>query len=186
MGNTRGILKQLESTATVEAIYKRQNAGKGAALRDGFTQAIGDIVVVQDADVEYDPQDITRLIEPILRDEADVVYGSRFLSKPQTSRLHRFGNWALTLASNWTTGLKLTDMETCYKAFRRDVLASLSLQQNRFGFEPEVTAKIARRGYRVVEVPISYRPRSYAEGKKIGIRDLLSTLWCIVRYGFRD
>lgn len=185
---TRAILRELDAAGDLLVIFKAQNEGKGAALRTGFKQATGDIVVVQDADLEYDPRDILPLLKPILAGEADVVYGSRFLhEKPHDkSLIHRFGNWALTFASNVTTGLKLTDMETCYKAFKREVIAKINIQQNRFGFEPEVTAKIGRRKHRVKEVPISYNARSYAEGKKIGVKDLFNALWCIVRYGLFD
>lgn len=185
---TRPILQELAAAGDLHAIFKTQNEGKGAALRTGFKKASGDIVVVQDADLEYDPRDILPLLKPILAGDADVVYGSRFLhEKPHDkSLLHRFGNWALTFASNATTGLRLTDMETCYKVFKREVLTQFEIRQNRFGFEPEVTAKLGRRKFRVKEVPISYNARSYAEGKKIGVKDLFNALWCIVRYGLFD
>ena len=185
---TRQELAALDHLPGLHIISKPQNEGKGAALRTAFRRASGDVVVVQDADLEYDPRDIVALVRPLIQGEADVAYGSRFLGTPpaDSSRLHRLGNRLLTWASNATTGLDITDMETCYKAFRRDVLRGFEIQQNRFGFEPEVTAKIARRKCRVVEVPISYAARSYAEGKKIGVLDLASALWCIVRYGLRD
>jgi glycosyltransferase involved in cell wall biosynthesis len=185
---TREILSQYECAAEVHAIFKPQNEGKGAALRTGFRRVSGDVVVVQDADLEYDPRDILPVIKPIVCGQADVVYGSRFLGREHQDRslLHRFGNRVLTAASNWTTGLKITDMETCYKAFRRDVIRSFEIRQNRFGFEPEVTAKIARRKFRLAEVPIRYAPRGYAEGKKIGLGDLWNALYCILRYGCRD
>lgn len=164
-------------------VRHEHNRGKGAALRSGFAVATGDIVIVQDADLEYDPADYERLIAPILRGEADVVYGSRFSHNKQASPLwHSLGNKALTIASNLFTGLALTDMETCYKAFRRDVIQSFDIEETRFGFEPEITAKIAAAGYRVVEVPIAYRPRNYAEGKHIGWRDGVRALFCIVKY----
>lgn len=185
---TRQMLSQYECAHDVHVIFKPQNEGKGAALRTGFRRVTGDVVVVQDADLEYDPRDILPVIKPIVCGQADVVYGSRFLdSQPQGhSLVHRLGNRVLTAASNLTTGLRLTDMETCYKAFRRDVIRSFEIQQNRFGFEPEVTAKISRRKYRVAEVPIRYAARGYAEGKKIGLKDLFNTLYCILRYGVRD
>ncbi|HZN36684.1 MAG TPA: glycosyltransferase family 2 protein [Pirellulaceae bacterium] len=185
---TRDLLEQYEAAHEIHVIFKPQNEGKGAALRTGFRRVSGDVVVVQDADLEYDPRDILPVVRPIVCGQADVVFGSRYTGEASqdASRLHRFGNRLLTKASNWLTGLELTDMETCYKAFRREVLRSFEIQQNRFGFEPEVTAKIARRGYRIGEVPIRYSPRGYAEGKKIGLGDLLSTLWCIVRYGLWD
>jgi glycosyltransferase involved in cell wall biosynthesis len=185
---TREFLSQYECAADVHVIFKPQNEGKGAALRTGFRRVTGDVVIVQDADLEYDPRDILPVIKPIVCGQADVVYGSRFLDNTSQDRslVHRLGNRLLTAASNRLTGLRITDMETCYKAFRRDVLRSFEIQQNRFGFEPEVTAKIARRKLRVQEVPIGYAARSYAEGKKIGLKDLFSTLYCIVRYRLAD
>lgn len=185
---TKKVLDDLAFPLRLEVIHKPRNEGKGAALRTGFRHASGDIVVVQDADLEYDPRDILPLLPPILRKEADVVYGSRFLTeKPQhSSVIHQWGNAILTGTSNLLTGLDLTDMETCYKVFRRDVLTKFEIQQNRFGFEPEVTAKLARRKFRIVERPIHYAARSYAEGKKIGVKDLFNAIWCIVRYGLAD
>lgn len=185
---TRQLLEPLEQLPDMQIIYKPKNAGKGAALRTGFQHATGDVVVIQDADLEYDPRDIPTVLKPIVQGEADVVYGSRFLHKEQQdpSFLHRLGNGMLTWASNRLTGLRLTDMETCYKAFRRSALRTIEIKQNRFGFEPEVTAKIARRKYRVSEVPIHYNARGYEEGKKIGIRDAFNALYCIIRYGLSD
>jgi glycosyltransferase involved in cell wall biosynthesis len=185
---TRQILAEYEHKRSINIILKPRNEGKGAALRTGFRQVSGDVVIVQDADLEYDPADILNVIRPILEGQADVVYGSRFLeqSRASDSSIHRFGNACLTKLSNWFTGLDITDMETCYKAFRRDVLASFEIRQPRFGFEPEVTARIARRKYRLCEVPIRYSPRGYAEGKKIGVKDLFSTLYSILRYGLAD
>jgi glycosyltransferase involved in cell wall biosynthesis len=191
---TRAVLRRYEADRDMRIIYKPQNEGKGAALRTGFAHAQGDVVVVQDADLEYDPRDLARVIQPIVEGKADVVYGSRYLAdsgnaefrtrrRRDGSWLHRIGNAALTGASNLFTGLRLTDMETCYKAFRRDVIQRIELMQDRFGFDPEITAKIARRKVRVCETPISYVPRTYAEGKKIGVRDALQTLYCIVQYG---
>ena len=185
---TRHILSQYEVADGIHIIYKPQNEGKGAALRTGLRRVTGEVVVIQDADLEYDPRDILSLVQPLIAGQADVVYGSRFLSgsPPESSIVHRLGNALLTRLSNWATGLDLTDMETCYKAFRREVISSFEIKQPRFGFEPEVTARIARRGYRVYEVPVRYRPRGYSEGKKIGLRDLFSTLYCILRYALAD
>src|SRR5262245_499904 len=184
---TRQILSQYEAARDFHLIFKPQNEGKGAALRTGFRRVTGDVVVVQDADLEYDPRDILALVRPIVTGAADVVYGSRFLADCQDrSAIHRFGNRLLTRLSNWTTGLEITDMETGYKAFRREVIQSFEIRQPRFGFEPEFTARIARRKYRLYEVPISYSPRGYAQGKKIGVADLFSTLYCIVRYAVAD
>ena len=167
-------------------IFHDRNRGKGAALRTGFEAAEGDVVVVQDADLEYDPRDHLRLIEPILAGEADVVYGSRFRGGSRKGYWKNYlANRFLTGLSNLSTGLKLTDMETCYKMFRREVLAGVRLEQDRFGFEPEITAKLARRAVRVVEMPIRYEGRSHAEGKKIGWRDGLKAIWCILKYGRR-
>src|SRR5215472_12701461 len=164
--------------------FQDNNQGKGAALRRGFAEVAGDIILVQDADLEYDPRDYGKLLEPIFDGRADVVYGSRFLGGPQ--RVHYFwhyaGNKFLTLLSDIFTNLKLTDMETCYKVFRREVLQNIKLESDRFGFEPEITAKIAKGNWRIYEVPISYAGRTYAEGKKITWKDGLSTLWCILRY----
>lgn len=185
---TREQLEALRPLDDVTLVFKPRNEGKGAALRDGFVAAEGDVIVIQDADLEYDPRDILTVLEPIVLDQADVVYGSRFLADEHQdpSWSHRFVNRALTTASNWFTGLHLTDMETCYKAFKREVLRDLPLKQDRFGFEPEVTAKIARRGHRVLERPIRYEARSYREGKKIGLRDGLNAVYCIARYGLAD
>jgi glycosyltransferase involved in cell wall biosynthesis len=169
----------------VRVLLQPHNQGKGAALRRGFAEAMSDFVVVQDADLEYDPDDYAELLAPLVSDRADVVYGSRFLGG-QAHRVlyfwHSVGNKALTLASNMVTDLNLTDMETCYKAFRREVLDSFVLEEDRFGIEPEITGKVAALGWRVYEVGISYDGRTYAEGKKIGWRDGVRAIYCIVRY----
>ncbi|MEN1679910.1 MAG: glycosyltransferase family 2 protein [Planctomycetota bacterium] len=185
---TRDLLVELEREADIRVILHGYNRGKGAALRTAIEHARGDIVIIQDADLEYDPQDYAHLLEPIQRRVADVVYGSRFLENAEQdpSWWHRFGNRALTVASNLTTGLRLTDMETCYKAFRRDALRGMVLREERFGFEPEITAKLARRRCRFQELPVRYNSRGYEEGKKIGVRDGLRALWCIVRYAWLD
>ncbi len=168
----------------VQVILQPINQGKGAAVRSGFARARGDVIMVQDADLEYDPRDIPRLVRPVVSGEADVVYGSRFLEArgPGTRGWHRFGNRLLTKLSNWATKLDLTDMETCYKVFRADVLKGLSLEEDRFGFEPEITAKVARGGHTIVELPVRYSPRDWQQGKKIGIRDGFAALYCIFRY----
>ncbi len=185
---TRGWLETIKGASGLQLILKDQNEGKGAALRSGFAVATGEIIVVQDADLEYDPADILQVIKPVVTGEADVAYGSRFLADEHQdpSLFHRMVNRVLTGMSNAFTGLRLTDMETCHKAFRRGVIRSMKLQQNRFGFEPEVTAKIARRRFRISEIPVSYSARGYDQGKKIGVRDAFNALYCIVRYGIAD
>jgi glycosyltransferase involved in cell wall biosynthesis len=173
------------SEPSIRHIRQEKNSGKGAALRRGFQEAIGEIVIVQDADLEYEPSEYPRLIAPILSGDADAVFGSRFAGHPRRVMMywHTVGNNILTWLSNVTTNLNLTDMETCYKVFRREVIQSIALKSNRFGFEPEVTAKLARRGYRIYEVPISYHGRDYWEGKKINWKDGVSAVWTIVKYG---
>lgn len=176
-----------DSSCKIVKLRHDSNKGKGAALRTGFAVATGDIVIVQDADLEYDPQDIPRVIKPIEDGKADVVYGSRFMGGAPHRVLyywHSVGNRFLTMLSNWFTNLNLTDMETCYKAFRRESLMDIlpRLQQDSFGFEPEITSRVARAGLRVYEVGISYSGRTYAEGKKIGWKDGLKAIWCILKY----
>ena len=190
--NTRDILKELEAGANnIRVFYQPVNQGKGAALREGFRHASGDVVLVQDADLEYDPAEYPRLIQPILDGRADVVFGSRFIGESHRVLYfwHYVANKALTLMSNMFTNLNVTDMETCYKVFRREVLADINLKSNRFGFEPEITAKIARRrqpSWRIYEIPISYSGRTYEEGKKIGLKDAFNAFWCIVRFRYFD
>ena len=182
---TRELLQEGKVAGIDRLILLEINTGKGAALRKGIQQATGDIVIVQDADLEYDPNEYGHLIQPILMGNADVVYGSRFIGAGPHRVLyfwHRFGNGILTLLSNMLSNLNLTDMETCYKVFRREVIQSIVIEENRFGFDPEITAKVARKKVRIYEVGISYYGRTYAEGKKIHWRDGFRALYCIVKY----
>jgi glycosyltransferase involved in cell wall biosynthesis len=185
---TRELLKSELEPLVDRVVYHPFNQGKGAALRTGFSHATGDIVVVQDADLEYDPQEYPILMEPIVRDRADVVYGSRFMGGAPHRVVyfwHMVGNRFLTLLSNMFTNINLTDMETCYKMFRRTVLEKITIEEDRFGFEPEITAKVARLSVRIFEVGISYYGRTYAEGKKIGWRDGFRAIYAIVKYNLR-
>jgi glycosyltransferase involved in cell wall biosynthesis len=187
---SREVLAGLEKECPQMRVFLQPgNMGKGAALRRGIQEATGDYVIIQDADLEYDPQDYRRLLEPLESGQADVVYGSRFLGAGPHRVLyfwHSVGNWFLTLVSNMITNLNMTDMETCYKVFRREVIQSIPLEENRFGFEPEVTVKIAKRNLRVYEVGISYWGRTYAEGKKIGWKDGARALWCLIKYAIKE
>ena len=185
---TREILRTKIDGLVDKIIYHESNQGKGAALRTGFSNVTGDVVIVQDADLEYNPQEYPELLKPILDGKADVVYGSRFHGGKEHRVIyfwHFKGNQFLTLLSNMFTNLNLTDMETCYKVFRIDILKKIKIQENRFGFEPEITAKIAQLGCRIYEVGISYSGRTYDEGKKISWKDGLRAIWCILKYNFK-
>ncbi len=187
---TRDVLEKMaKESPDLQVRFHEVNQGKGAPLRTGFAAATGDVVLIQDADLEYDPKEYPRLLQPILDGHADVVYGSRFLGGGAHRVVfywHYLGNKLLTTLSNMTTNLNLTDMEVCYKVFKREVIQSIPLQENRFGFEVEITAKIAKRKLKIYEVPISYYGRDYSEGKKIGWKDGFSALRCIVKYAFAD
>ena len=180
---TKEILEEKIRPLVSKIIYHKVNQGKGAALRTGFAQAEGDIVIIQDADLEYDPAEYPNLTAPILSGEADVVYGSRFLNgKTKGYFSNRLANRFLTFLSNCFTHYRLTDMETCYKTFKREIIQSIKIEENRFGFEPEITAKLAHLGIRIKEIPIKYNPRSKEHGKKIGFKDGLRAIFCILKY----
>ncbi|MBX7104340.1 MAG: glycosyltransferase family 2 protein [Gemmataceae bacterium] len=188
---TRDMLREYEGQDDITIIYQEVNQGKGAALRTGFKHCTGDVVLVQDADLEYDPAEYPRLIQPIIDNRADVVFGSRFIGDQHRVLYywHSVANTMLTTLSNMFTNINLTDMETCYKVFRREVLDGINLKSDRFGFEPEITAKVAKKknpSWRIYEVPISYSGRTYEEGKKIGLKDAFNALYCIVRYWMFD
>lgn len=188
-GTWEELIRLAEAHPEIRLLRHDRNQGKGAALRTGFEAADGDLLIIQDADLEYDPHEIPSVLAPILQDRADVVYGSRFLGGGPHRVVyfwHSLGNRFLTLMSNMTTNLNLSDMEVCYKAFRKEVLAGITLREDRFGFEVEITAKVARGPWRIYEVPISYYGRTYAEGKKITWRDGFRALWCILKYRVRD
>jgi glycosyltransferase involved in cell wall biosynthesis len=185
---SREKLQQLENEEGIVVLYHERNQGKGAAIRTGVAAATRDLVIIQDADLEYDPREIPNLMQPILAGKADVVYGSRFMGGQPHRVLyfwHQVGNQLLTLLSNMFTNLNLTDMETCYKLFRREVIQGIEIEESRFGMEPEITAKVARGHWRIYEIGISYSGRTYDEGKKIGWKDGFQAIWCILKYNLR-
>jgi glycosyltransferase involved in cell wall biosynthesis len=187
---SREILDELQNRhPELRVLLQPRNLGKGAALRRGIQEATGDFVVIQDADLEYDPAEYPILLEPLIQGKADVVYGSRFLGSGPHRVLyfwHSVGNWLLTLLSNCLTDINLSDMETCYKVFRREIIQSIPVEENRFGFEPEITVKVAKRRLRIYEVGISYWGRTYEEGKKIGWKDGARALWCLLKYSLKE